>query len=115
MESSWNPEKSRIYTTVVLVVETGIKGDFKANESVRFQTIGGTVDDITLSVPGSPQFKLDEKAIVFFGGESNINTPVTGWEQGKFTVENGIVLENGRNIDDFIGEIRALMNRLSEE
>lgn len=115
MSADWNKEKTRIYTTIVLEVERGIKGDFETGEKVRFQTIGGTVGEVSLRVPASPAFNTDERTVVFFGGEPNINTPVTGWEQGKFTVENGIILENGRYLDDFIGEIEEMMNRMEEE
>ncbi len=113
MSVGWNKEETRIYTNVVLTVEKGIKGDFVSGEKVHFQTIGGKVGEVSLSVPSSPQFKVGEKVVVFFGGEPNVNTPVTGWEQGKFTVENDIVLENGMYLDDFIGDIEGMMNRVS--
>ena len=113
--TDWNKEKTRIYTTVVIEVEQGIKGDFAAGDKVRFQTIGGTVGEISLRVPASPQFNAGERTLVFFGGEPNINTPVTGWEQGKYTIENGIILENGRYLDDFIAEIEEMMARVDEE
>jgi hypothetical protein len=110
LSSSWNAEKTRIYTHVVLEVERGVKGDFRAGEKVKFQTIGGRVGEVSLQVPSSPRFREGERVVVFFGGEPNYNTPVTGWEQGKYTVENDIILENGRYLDDFIGEVRAIMN-----
>ena len=115
MSTNWNKENTRIYTTIVLEVERGIKGDFETGEKIRFQTIGGTVGEISLRVPGSPEFHTDEMTVVFFGGEPNINTPVTGWEQGKYTVVNGIVLENGRYLDDFIGEIEEMMDRIESQ
>ena len=114
MSVGWNKEETRIYTTIVLKVESGIKGDFAPEEKVQFQTIGGKVGEVSLSVPASPQFNVGEKVVVFFGGEPNVNTPVTGWEQGKFTVENDIVLENGLYLDDFIGNIEAMMDQAVE-
>ncbi len=115
MSNDWNKERTRIYTTIVLEVERGIKGDFETGEKIRFQTIGGTVGEVSLRVPASPAFNIDERAVVFFGGEANINTPVTGWEQGKYTVENDVILENGRYLDDFIGEIEEMLNRMDEQ
>jgi hypothetical protein len=113
-DAAWNSDETRIYTHVVLNVETAVKGDFESGEKVRFKTIGGTVEEIRLEVPSSPQFNVDEKVCVFFGGDANYNTPITGWEQGKYTVENGIILENGRYLDDVIDEINALMTRTEQ-
>jgi hypothetical protein len=114
MDTDWNTEKSRIYTNVVLEIEREIKGDFVAGEKVDLQTMGGSVEEVSLKVPASPSFNIDERVIVFFGGEPNVNTPITGWEQGKFTVENDIIIENGRYLDDFISEIKSLMTQQQE-
>lgn len=108
--SEWNAERTRIYTHVVLEVEKCVKGDFRPGERVKFQTIGGETGDVSLRVPSAPIFRVGERTVVFLGGEPNYNTPVTGWDQGKFTVENGVIIENGRYLDDFIAEVREIMN-----
>ena len=110
VSSGWNAEKTRIYSHVVLEVERVVKGNFRPSGRVKFQTIGGRAGDVSLDVPSAPIFRVGERTVVFFGGEPNYNTPVTGWEQGKFTVENGVILENGRYVDDFIAEVRAIVN-----
>ncbi len=113
-EAAWNDDETRIYTHVVLEVERAVKGDFAPGDQIRFKTIGGQVGEIRLEVPSSPRFNVDEKVCVFFGGEPDTNTPVTGWEQGKYTVENGTILENGRSLYDFIDEIETLMSRTDQ-
>jgi hypothetical protein len=109
IQAEWNSDRTRIYTRVVLEVEKAIKGDFQDGEILRFKTIGGVVEEVSLRVPGSPEFEEGQRVIVFFGGDSNLYTPVTGWEQGKFTVESDIILENGRYLDDFVMDIQNLM------
>jgi len=45
--SSWNDEKTRIYTVTTLAVSTAHKGPVKPGETLQIRQIGGTVDGLT--------------------------------------------------------------------
>jgi hypothetical protein len=63
---------------------------------------GGEIEDIGLWVSDQPVFNVGEEVIVFV--QEDLDTgymSVAGLFQGKFTVENGIVVENGLTVRDF--------------
>jgi hypothetical protein len=52
-----------IKTTVTVEIEHNFVGS-KSN-SFTFDVIGGSVNGITLDVPGSPKFNLDQRVLLF--------------------------------------------------
>lgn len=82
-ESYWNDSPRIILTAHTIAVSETLKGGGDASISVV--TIGGTVGNITLDVPGMATFSPGETAVVFLEEAGTFNT-VLGLSQGKFTV-----------------------------
>lgn len=101
----WNADHTRIYTYVTIRPTEYIKGASKTGDLV-IEVPGGTVGDLTLRVTDVPTFKEGEDTVVFLRDEY---FQVVGWYQGKYTVEEGIVLERKQPLQTFIAEIRQAM------
>jgi hypothetical protein len=87
--SAWNPEHTRIYTTTTFRVDESLKG--QAGETVVIETLGGVVGGVGLMVPGMPEFKPQEKNLVFLIQGRHAGTHrVLGWAQGRFRIENDL-------------------------
>jgi hypothetical protein len=93
----WDDGKKEIYTYVTLRVLDPVKG-MKANgnangkakndeETITIRQLGGTVDNLTSIVPGTPSFRRGEEVVVFLSAKDNKGYPwVVGLQQGKYTV-----------------------------
>jgi hypothetical protein len=82
-ESHWNDSPRIILTVHTIAVSETLKGEDDA--SIEVFTVGGTVGNITLDVPGMATFSQGETAVVFLE-EAGIFNTVLGLSQGKFTV-----------------------------
>jgi len=91
----WSSNRKLILTTYMLDVSETIKG--QAGRSVELTTIGGRIGDLILHVSGMPSFEPDEDAVVFLEKSGAFST-VVGLNQGKFTVRNGEVSNNPRDL-----------------
>ena len=105
VESHWNQDQTMIYTSVIISVEAYLKGETTAKE-VRIEVPGGTVGGITLWVSDTPTFEEDQEVILFLREE---DFQIVGWSQGKYTVVDDAVMEKGIPVDQFTGQITALM------
>jgi hypothetical protein len=78
-------ERGKVFTTVQIKVEETLKGAPQATVTLRL--IGGRHGDLVTLVHGQPQFKQDERVVVFLE-RSRPERPfvVTGMAQGKFSV-----------------------------
>jgi hypothetical protein len=78
-------ERGKVYTTVQIKVEQALKG--APGDSVTLRLIGGRHGDLVTLVHGQPQFRQDERVVVFLE-RSRPERPfvVTGMTQGKFRV-----------------------------
>ncbi len=106
MQSQWNSSHTIIYTTVVVRVSETLKGNLKIAEELTVFVPGGQVGDTGLAVEHAPQFQLDEEVLLFLN-DSRGAVEVTSWEQGKYTIENGRVLEKQVAVTEFIRQIEA--------
>lgn len=104
-----NNDKSRIYTSVKVVVDESVKGYKKRNAIVEIIFYGGTLDGRTTTVLGLPTYHVGEETLLFLKESNSDNFGnfymVFGGKQGKFNIKNdGKVTRNS----DF-----PLLNRLN--
>src|SRR3989338_5167717 len=95
-----------ISTYVTIQIEQTLKGTLQ--ETVLVEIPGGKVRDICLMVSDTPEFEKDEQALVFLKQKKPGVYIVRGLFQGKFTIKNGIILENNQDLEDFVREIREI-------
>ncbi len=95
-----------IYTKVTVSVEQPVKG--QPGKEVEFQIPGGVVDGQRLWVEDVPDFTLGERTVVFLE-ESESTFNVCGWNQGKFSVKNDLVVERNQPLTSFITDINRSM------
>jgi hypothetical protein len=92
--SEWGPERKDIFTYVTITPEQCLKGN-ECPQKLLIRQLGGRVDNIGLNVPGTPQFHLNEKVLVFLQMTSSSYYHLIGLSQGKYDVS--INLKDGRS------------------
>jgi len=83
--SSWDTKGKTILTNITIASERC----FQASDCpplIKVRQEGGTVDNVTLTVVGAPQFHKNERVILFLEETSSDDYRVIGLSQGKFTV-----------------------------
>lgn len=85
VRSEWSGDRSRIYSTVTVLVDEHIKGD-KAQQSVVIATLGGEIDGVGEVYSHTARFKADEHVIVFAATDRQGQLRVVGGDEGKLTV-----------------------------
>ncbi len=84
VESKWDEEKNTIFTFITIEVEKSVKGEVE--ETVTIRQPGGSINNIALRVDGTPAFSSEEEVLLFLLKRAE-GFSVTGWSQGKFTVQ----------------------------
>jgi hypothetical protein len=91
VKSSWNDANTTIHTFTIFKIEQCIKGT--CGETVALKQRGGTVGEMTLYIPGMPQFSKGLKALLFLEpdpeGEPGFYY-VVGMCQGMFVIETDV-------------------------
>ena len=72
-----------IWTRVTLDVDDSLLGT--DSREVRVDVIGGTIDGVSLTVPGTPRFSEGGEVLVFLDGSQ-----LVGFGQGAFAVGEGV-------------------------
>jgi hypothetical protein len=108
IRSQWNNDQTMIYTYVTVSVKDYLKGGSETKE-VTIEVPSGTVGEITLWVSDTPTFEKDQEVILFLREEY---FQIVGWYQGKYTIVDNIVVEKGIPVNQFIGQIHAIMENL---
>jgi hypothetical protein len=86
--SSWNEDKTRIYTIATIQVEDYIKGNVTGN-SVSVKYLGGEVGDVGETYSHVPTFENNEDVLIFLKkNESNSDFSVLYGEEGKISLIN---------------------------
>jgi len=96
----------RIMTTVVTItIERHFKGPKVS--SVTIEQPGGSLGDVTLGVPGLPEFTTGEDVILFLKRQRGGAFNIVGGNQGKFTAKTQPGSDN-EVVEDFAHRTEAL-------
>ena len=68
-----------------LRVDEAIRGSFAAGDVVEIVEPGGTVDGVTLVIPGAPRFAPGEKVLLFLDQREDGRWTSRNFALGKFT------------------------------
>jgi hypothetical protein len=112
IKSEWNRDRTVIYTYIKFSVENSIKGCLDQKE-VTIRVPGGQVGDISMHVPTAPTFEAGEKTLVFLEVEDDGSLHVPGGFQGKFTIQDNVVLGPDVPLPDFVKEIQSILQETS--
>jgi hypothetical protein len=74
---------SLIWTEVKVSVDQALVGP--ETRELSFELIGGTVDGLSLTVPGAPQFQAGQEVLVFVQGDE-----LVGFGQGAFSLASTV-------------------------
>lgn len=88
VESSWNADRTEIFTTVTLRADHHLldRGRNRIGDLVRFQVPGGTVGTDRLLVTHMATFRVGEQALVFLAEQGPRLPRVVAGEAGKRTL-----------------------------
>jgi len=103
-----------IYTYVTIGVENMIKGDVK-EEKLVLRVPGGTLGDQTMVVSDAPFFEVGERTLVFVTRQVDGQDIVYNWQNGKYTIRNGMVVEEGTPLENFLLVINAYLDSDNQE
>jgi hypothetical protein len=100
-ESAWEAQQTAIHTDVTVAVERALVG--APGDEVQFRVAGGTVGGVGMRSSNDPRFQVGERVIVFLDTRT-VPASVVGMQQGKFVVQENIVMGLGEvwTLDDFI-------------
>jgi len=112
--SQWDTEGKTIFTYVTVAVNRWLKGT--GAKAVTIRIPGGEVGDVGLWVEDTPVFREGQDVITFLepSGEESV-MKVKAMFQGKFTVENGKVIEAGLPIGDFVRMVSSIVKMQEKE
>jgi hypothetical protein len=134
VNSFWNKAGTIIVSEAMVQVEEKILGD--APTVVFVRTLGGTVDGFTVEAHGFPEFKANERVLLFLEPEQGGASRVAGYQQGQYRLipnkagvemaipafvgGEGLVTRDGRaaapakalSLDDLKASIRSEATRL---
>lgn len=115
IKSEWNDSHDFIFTTVTIEIDNIYKGILPKASSVSVLIPGGEIDSVGLRVEHSPHFENTESVILFLRTLDSDNFGVTAWEQGKYTVRDNVIYENGQSIEEFINTIKSSLESDNSE
>jgi len=113
-ESSYLEAGKAIYTFVTIEVDEVIKGDVVAGQIV-LRVPGGSVGDETMEVSHAPSFMIGEEVLVFVARQTDGQDVIYNAENGKYTIEDGIVVEEGVPLENFVLAIRAYLEGIQDQ
>ena len=108
--SSWNEDRSRIYTKATIQVEEYLKGN--TNEgSIVVTYLGGEVGDVGELYTHMPKFEDDEEILVFLKrDERTSNYKVFNGEEGKLTLYRDKI--TGERVTSFNKKISSIKKEI---
>ncbi len=83
-ECGWNAAHTQIVTITTLAVSQSLRG--KAAATVRVRQLGGTVGNLTVTIPGDVVFRPQGEYVVFLEPAEGSTYHVVGMSQGLFPV-----------------------------
>src|SRR5262249_37672818 len=84
-QARWNDAHTMILTDVVIHVSQSLKGAGGAD--LTLTQVGGELDGMRYSIPGSPVFRRNEEVLLFAWRDRLGRPQVDGLAQGKFEIE----------------------------
>jgi hypothetical protein len=94
-----------IFTRVEFSAQEILKGN--AGASIALQFLGGTVDDVSLTVADMPAFKAGDRVLLFVEGNGAQFCPLVGVYHGKFGLRKDetsgrdtVIMHNGKPLRD---------------
>lgn len=103
--SGWTPEGS-IETKVRIIIEKYMMGA-PGDGTVNLALPGGEVDGLGLAVSDMPKFVEGTRVLLFLAMADTRPARVVGLHQGKFTLKQGRVVENGLAENEFLPLVQA--------
>ena len=84
--SAWVASRTgrAIVTDVTFEIERTLKGPVYAQRTLEF--LGGTVGDDTLSIDGMPEFRVQDRDVLFIHDAGRPASPLVGFSYGRFRV-----------------------------
>jgi len=110
IRSEWSRDQTTIYTYITATVEKTVKGCLDQTE-ITIRVPGGQVGNVAMVVSTAPEFEVGEKVLVFLEVQEDGSLGVLGGFQGKFTVEDDVVVGRGIALPDFIKAIQESIER----
>lgn len=108
--SSWNTDRSRIYTEVTVRADEYLKGDYSEN-TLSVKTLGGEVGDIGELYSHMPKFTNDEEVLLFVKKDNkDLSYRVLNGEEGKLTLHEDKV--TGEKVTSFNKNISTLKKEI---
>jgi hypothetical protein len=92
VRSYWNDNHTKIFTETTVATEETYKGN--AGPVVKLTQLGGTVDHVKVTVSGAVRWKTGEEVLLFLEPYTAGTYHVSGFSQGKFTIERDPVTGN---------------------
>ena len=110
VRSSWNHDRSRIQTTVTVVVDQTLKGA-GGSGSIAILTPGGEIDGVGEYYSHTARFTKDEEVVVFARKDSDGRLRVTAGEQGKVAIrkddDSGVrTVAGDATLEAFVARVR---------
>jgi hypothetical protein len=103
--SGWTPERS-IETKVRVAVDRCLMGA-PGLGAVELAIPGGEVGGLGLAVSDMPKFVEGTRVLLFLAMGDTRPARVVGLHQGKFTLKQGRIAENGLAEDEFLSIVQA--------
>lgn len=100
-------ENGRIYTNVFIKTENTIKGKIDSKEFILCSP-GGTLGKVKMQLVGAPTYSVGENVLVFCEPLAWKEDCYTNYASrlGKKTIKNGLVIEEGISLDEYINKIK---------
>jgi hypothetical protein len=111
-KSSWNKDKTRIYTDVTVQVDDYLKGN-KGNNTIVITTPGGEVDGVGELYTHMPRFNNNEDVLVFVKEDKKDRSfKVFNGEDGKITLYKDKV--TGEKVTPFNKKVSSLKKEITD-
>ena len=103
--------QGKVFSYATISVKVKVKGELEqVQEKIVVRFAGGTVGDIGMRVGNGPDYKVDENIVVFLKKlprEFPFKTVAS--MQGKFLIEDNIVVRENLELDQFLDRIENIM------
>jgi len=99
-----------IYSRAYVTVDDIVLGD-RSTDVVEVVYPGGIVDGVGMATSISPVFDEGMEVVLFLKLDDEGELVLTNHAASKFTVEDGIVVEEGIPLSDYVNEITRVIGR----